>query len=237
MNLPIRHFSRDEALERWSLDAQEIIVCFSGSKGFHVTIRTAGIDPAHNNHHVARRLATEVASAVGIKIDESVYLPSQIWRAFNSRHHKTGLFKLRIDADDLLQITPEAVLRLATVPISFDLPQPVRNPAILAEWAKAAKSVRDDADSQQKERKTVASSHGGKINALTWAFLYEGAGEGERHRLLFSAAANLAEFATIDELIAAILSRPGIDSGLTPLDVARQIECGIKHARKNRDSN
>ena len=55
---------------------------------------------------------------------------------------------------------------------------------------------------------------------------------GERHPRLFSAAANLAEFETIDDLIVAVLTEPGLDIGLPPREVERQIRCGIEHARR-----
>ena len=106
---------------------------------------------------------------------------------------------------------------------------------LVALWvglANAAKGVRTDAEQRRDDRRggTVGNS---KINALTWSFLHEGASEGERHRLLFSAAANLAEFDTVDDLISAILTTPGLDTGLPQREVERQIQCGIKHTRKH----
>lgn len=215
---------------RWQLDDGEILVAFSGSKGFHVSIRTAGISPAPDNHRVARCLASEVAGLAGVAIDVGVYLPTQLWRAWNTRHPKTGLHKVRIDADDLLHLSADAVKRLAANPLPFDLPSHVVHPAILSEWSIIANRVRVDDERKLGERRS-ASVGSSKINPLTWAFIHEGATEGERHRLLFSAAANLAEFGDLDELIKAILTRPGLDTGLPEREVARQIECGIKYAR------
>ena len=51
--------------------------------------------------------------------------------------------------------------------------------------------------------------------------------KGDRHRLLFSAAANLAEFGCPPALAHALLSEAGLDSGLSPADVRRQIDCGL----------
>src|SRR5262249_2439605 len=124
--------------------------------------------------------------------------------------------------------------RLAAGPIAFDIPPPVAHPAILAEWAKAASEVRAVTTQRRVDRRRdrVGAS---KINSLTWAFIHEGASEGERHRRLFSAAANLAEFAGVEDLISAILTTPGIDSGLPAREVDRQIRCGIEHVRKNHE--
>ena len=216
--------------DRWKLDDSEILVAFSGSKGFHVSIRTAGIPPAPDNHRIARRLAADVAHEAGIRIDEAVYNVTQLWRAWNTRHPKSGLHKVRIDADDLLYLTADAVRRLAVEPIPFEIPPPIAHPEILAEWAEATARVKADAERRDERRaERVGTS---RINPLTWAFIYEGAHEGERHPRLFSAAANLAEFTSTEELIAAILTRPGLDTGLPAHEVARQIECGIQHTRK-----
>ena len=61
----------------------------------------------------------------------------------------------------------------------------------------------------------------------------EGSFVGDRHRELFSAAANLAEFASVDELAVALLTPCGLNSGLTRSDVQRQIECGLKHGGRS----
>lgn len=67
-----------------------------------------------------------------------------------------------------------------------------------------------------------------RLNALTGAFIREGATSGDRHRLLYSAACNLAEFQCPANLAYALLTPPGLDSGLSPSDVRRQIDCGMK---------
>ena len=67
------------------------------------------------------------------------------------------------------------------------------------------------------------------------SIIREGAEQGDRHRLLFSAAANLAEFGSLDDLIVALLTPVGLDTGLQAREVARQIECGIQHARQRQN--
>ena len=67
------------------------------------------------------------------------------------------------------------------------------------------------------------------IERSTLDFIRNGAGNGDRHRLLFSAAANLAEFGCPSELALELLNEAALDSGLLPSEVRRQIECGLKH--------
>jgi len=78
-------------------------------------------------------------------------------------------------------------------------------------------------------RRGTVGKAGAKLNRATLEFIRDGATSGDRHRLLFSAAANLAEFGCSLELAEALLTESALDSGLTPSDVARQIRCGMNH--------
>ena len=57
---------------------------------------------------------------------------------------------------------------------------------------------------------------------------------GDRHRLLFSAAANLAELGCTAALAHELLTEVGLDCGLPPGEVKRQVECGLTHGTTNR---
>ena len=72
-----------------------------------------------------------------------------------------------------------------------------------------------------------ANGDGPTLNRSTLEFMREGAVVGDRHRMLFSAAANLAEFGCPSALAHALLTEAGLDSGLPPKDVRRQIDCGL----------
>ena len=63
-----------------------------------------------------------------------------------------------------------------------------------------------------------------------------GAGAGDRHRLLFSAAANLGESGCPVELAHELLREAALDSGLSPSETKRQIDCGLKHSQKGNPS-
>ncbi len=60
-------------------------------------------------------------------------------------------------------------------------------------------------------------------------FIRGGASSGDRHRLLFRAAANLAEFGCPVALAHELLTEAALDSGLSPSETRRQIDCGLKH--------
>jgi hypothetical protein len=97
--------------ERYGTDPP---VWFSGSKGFHVAVELAHRPPpAVGFPAVAKAFAEGIARAAGVAIDLAVYDRNHIIRLPNTRHPKTGLFKRRIDADDLLRLDIEGIRRHA----------------------------------------------------------------------------------------------------------------------------
>jgi hypothetical protein len=210
-------------------------VHFSGSKGFHVEADTGGaVEPAPDAHLVARQVAETAAGTVGVGIDTGVYDRLRLWRAPNSKHPRTGLFKVRIELDDLPHATTEGVRRRAAEPIPYDPPAlAAPPPQLLDDWRRAERAVRDRKDRQSEQRQGPGEG-GARVNALTLDLIRrpEEVEVGDRHRRLFSSAANLAEFTSVEDLVAALLTEPGRDTGLPPREVERQIRCGIDHARR-----
>src|SRR5262249_5630631 len=98
-----------------------------------------------------------------------------------------------------------------------------------ADWQAALQAVEREAEGEARRRAAVADG-APRLNRATLDFIRDGADQGDRHRLLFSAAANLAEFRCPPALAHALLVEAALDSGLPPADVRRQIECGLQHA-------
>lgn len=136
--------------------AEETLLCFfSGSKGFHVGLPTAGFDPqpGEDFHRVTRSFAEGIAQRTGIVIDAGVYDKVRAFRAPNSRHAKTGLHKRRFTVDELLGMKVDAIVHLATAPEPFDVPDPASvNPAMVSAWEKAVSAVSAAQDSLQTRR-------------------------------------------------------------------------------------
>lgn len=136
------------------------------------------------------------------------------------------------------------ILTHADTPAKSELPEPASvNALAAADWADAVLNVDQQAEALSQKRRGHAGTSGlftedgktaadddtevARLNALTLAFIKEGALTGDRHRLLYSAACNLAEFGCPADLAFALLTGPARDSGLTPSDVRRQINCGL----------
>ena len=93
------------------------------------------------------------------------------------------------------------------------------------DWQRAVDATRQQAAAIRQRRTDTAAT----LNRQTIEFIRDGATAGDRHRLLFSAAANLAEFGCPSALAHSLLTEAALDSGLSPNEVRRQIDCGLSH--------
>lgn len=210
----------------------DLMIWFSGSKGFHIGLPTSMWGPTWslNFNRVARRFAETLAAQANVVIDLGVYDKVRAFRAPNSRHPKTGLYKRALSLDELTRMSVQRIQGLAAKPYPFDLPSAGGgSKQAAADWEAAVQAVEAEAVATVER---WASGGMARINRSTLDFIRNGAEAGDRHRLLFSAAANLAEFGCPADLAHELLSEAALDSGLTPFDVRRQIECGLSHNSK-----
>ena len=217
--------------ERYRLDDDDLLIFYSGAKGFHVGLPTSlwMPSPSVTFHTTARRLAEALAERAGVVIDVGVYDRVRAFRAPNSRHPKTGLHKRRLTFDELMGMNVDAIKRLAEKPEAFDLPPiPPVNEQASTDWREAGENIQQATNAKAERR---AAGMPPRLNRLTLEVIrnIETIAAGDRHRVLFTSAANLAEFGCPPELAHALLTEAGLDSGLSPSDVRRQIECGLKH--------
>ncbi|MFZ1934851.1 MAG: hypothetical protein WCB27_01890 [Thermoguttaceae bacterium] len=215
-------------VERYGIDPGELLLFFSGSKGFHVGLSTAlwSPSPSLDFHRVCRRFAENVAELAAVTIDTGVYDRVRAFRAPNSRHPKTGLHKRLLLYDDLLGLPLEKIIEVSREPAAFALPTPTRHDdQAAADWQAAVEQVASESEAKAQCR---AAGNGTPIlNRSTLDYIRNGADQGDRHRLLYSAAANLAEFGCPSALAVALLGESALDSGLPPKDIRRGIECGL----------
>lgn len=79
-------------------DTESILIFFSGSKGFHVGVPIAVFgDEAKPGKEFPGRYkaaALEIARRAGVAVDKKVFDRQRLFRCPNSRHGKTGLYKI-----------------------------------------------------------------------------------------------------------------------------------------------
>ena len=207
-------------------------VYFSGRKGFHVYLELPEVEPSPTFHEVAKILASELAKAAEVSIDLSIYDRNRIIRLPNTRHTKSGLFKRRIEADDLMRISVAQVCERAVQPAGDGIPSVSdRMPQLLEDWQAAARLLEERGRERAVFRRE-ASAGETRAPRFLMEFIRLGVPEGERALTLFRCAAVLAEMGCPPVAVNALLDEPGRDNGLTPSEVKRQIQSGIDHARR-----
>ncbi len=217
-----------------------LLVFYSGSKGYHVALPlhpgSGGFAPPPGPmfHRIARRFAEGAAADAAVSIDTGIYDRVRALRAPNSKHPKTGRFKRRLSVEELLHLDTSRIVQLARKPEPFDLPDPDTCPCgfeLPAAWNAAADKVEAQAQADAQRRHAIAGGDTqATINRATFDFIREGASTGDRHRLLFSAAANLAQCGASLHLAGQLLNEAALDAGLSPSEVSRQVRCGFDHA-------
>lgn len=220
--------------ERYMLADGELLTFYSGAKGFHLGLPTSlwAPQPSAAFHQIARQFAERLAEVAHVTIDTGVYDKVRLFRSPNSRHPKTGFYKRRLSLDELTGLSIDGIKELAAEPAPFDVPMPTRqNDQAAADWLDAEWQVTAQAEAHAARRAEcngVATLNRSTLDMIRGETL---PAEGDRHRLLFSAAANLAEFDCPPALAHALLTEAGRDCGLPPKEVHRQIECGLSHGR------
>jgi len=93
-------------------------VFFSGSKGFHIVVdhRCFGQTIADNNHHINKVMIELLTNDLKkISYDSSLYSSRRQLRLVNTRHPKSGLFKVLLNDDDLSKSISK-ILKLSETP-------------------------------------------------------------------------------------------------------------------------
>lgn len=207
----------------------EPLCFFSGRRGFHLGMdaRVFAATPSVHVPAACRLLAETLAREAGVTTDPMIYARTGQLRAPNSRHAQTGLYKAPISYDMLLLSTPEAVFDLAREPRPAEAgPAPTPHDLAVADWKHAV------ATAAAPHARTPHAGGTARLNELTLEFIAHGADAGQRNSRLFSAAANVAEFADVDSLAFAILGPAARDCGLPPKEVAQTIRKGLLHGRR-----
>lgn len=221
-----------------TLAGDELLIFYSGSKGFHVGLPTGlwSPEPSIEFHSCCRLFAESLAEQAEMTIDSGVYDRVRAFRAPNSRHPKTGRHKRFFELWELMSFDAIEIVDGAMTPRRFSMPPRTRiSSAAVRQWNAACELVRLrelEVATRCKRSRAVSTGvpmHFSVLNRSSMDFIRDGATHGDRHRRLFSAAANLEEFSCSFELAWAMLSESALDSGLSPSEVRRQIECGLAY--------
>jgi len=220
-------------LDRYDLDDTDLLVFFSGSKGFHIGLPTSLWQPIASKQFArcCRAIAERLAASAGVVIDVAVYQAVQPFRAPNSRHQKTGLHKRLVSLQELERLHADAIRNRASSPLAFEIADaPAIHSRAVDDWKAAELSI-----AEQVEAVRAFELNRVELNRSTVDFIRDGAEAGDRHRMLYSASANLFEFGCPLALANALLMESALDSGLPPNEIKRAIQNAYSKQGRNQN--
>jgi KaiC/GvpD/RAD55 family RecA-like ATPase len=116
----------------YDLPPSDLLIYFSGSKGFHIAFTKAiygEIEPTRDMGAAIRRAVVSICPG-DFNIDTSIYENHRIIRTDNSINAKTGLYKIRLTASELSLMSIGQIKELAVCPREIPYVKPQRNELI-----------------------------------------------------------------------------------------------------------
>jgi hypothetical protein len=104
---------------RFNIPEKSISIHFSGNKGFHVFInrRVFDLEPDTDLPAVFKKMAEELQNNLNLKtVDTKVYERRRLWRIPNSKHSKTGLYKIPLSFIELKTLNIDKIKSSAVNP-------------------------------------------------------------------------------------------------------------------------
>lgn len=104
----------------YQINPSDIDIFFSGKKGLHLIVpaHILGVEPDHHLNEIFKFIATSVSSYTPHKtVDLKIYDNRRLFRIPNTIHGDTGLYKIPITIDDLINSSIEDIKSKATHPV------------------------------------------------------------------------------------------------------------------------
>lgn len=115
----------NQMLHRFDVNPVELPCFFSGAKGFHVLIpaQILALEPSDKMPATLKRLVSEMFDDV--RIDTAIYDATRIFRLAGTVNSKTGLYKIPLNAEEILHRDLAWILEQAKAPRTAIFPDEV----------------------------------------------------------------------------------------------------------------
>lgn len=176
-------------LNFYSLTNQDYKICFSGSKGFHITIypEVLNLSPRPDLDKIFKHIAHWFYPQLTYNsLDFKVYERRRLWRIINTINGKTGLYKIEITRNENLK----EILEKAKTPQPLILKNPIKN-GVACEWLSRAISEMEEEKTQTKRFSTNSRVFEDPINSSIKELIKTGVAEGNRNNTAFYLACYL----------------------------------------------
>lgn len=98
--------------DKWRIPETGVTVSFSGNKGFHLGLGNCvfgEIKPDKSLNQVYAEIRKELPELARIKdkdcVDQAISDRTRLWRLVNTKHQKTGLYKIPLKPDELFNLS------------------------------------------------------------------------------------------------------------------------------------
>jgi Eukaryotic-type DNA primase, large subunit len=105
--------------DEYKIPEVAIFIAFSGCKGISVTVnyQIFNVEPSNELPLIWKSIAQDFATKLKLKtLDLVIYDRRRLWRMLNSKHNKTGLYKIPLTLTELENLRIEQIKALATKP-------------------------------------------------------------------------------------------------------------------------
>jgi len=157
----------------------QLSIYFSGAKGFHIGVPADlfGWEPSVDLPNVHKSLAKQIAG--DIPIDSTIYEHNRLWRIPNTKNRKSGLFKVPLTIDQLLDWEIDEIKRHASTPTD----RPTLPPSTSAHLApnERLSMMYQEAVSSLRKPQPQGSAHLTSMERPCYRQLLQGVDKGKRN--------------------------------------------------------
>lgn len=175
-------------LHKYNVNLKELWIYFSGNKGFHILIpaEMIGYKPSKNMPDKFKGFVSELLPEV--EIDLTIYDKLRLFRISNTKHGKSGLYKIGLYAREILNSKIDDILKKAEKKRDVSL---VREHDINEQLKEIYDSI--DTKKREKEKKSDNDETDGppKFAKLCYYKILKGVKQGERDNSALRLAVHL----------------------------------------------
>ena len=187
-----------QLLSKWfKVPVEQVMLYFSGSKGFHVIIphEVFGWAPSVDLNTKLKCVMTQIQKELGTgRIDGRIYDRKRLFRIPNSINGKSGLYKIPLTLDELMKISSyEELKQIASKPKLAMFPVPAyskESQEAFEEWIQAHQEQKY---TRRHTRAMKVPEGGRSLLPCVEAILRDGVGEGSRNNTAVAIASSILQ--------------------------------------------
>lgn len=154
----------------YDVDIDSIFIFFSGNKGFHILlpfqIITEGNIFRTDYYKIYRKFVEEITDGYTYA-DTSIYNPMRVIRISNTKHSKSGLYKIPITYNELKTLSPIQIREMATKPRTIEHNLPISemgvNSTLELIWEDSIREVNNEKVPSKQEKGTEQKTFLGSL--------------------------------------------------------------------------